>query len=506
MRWIKLIAILHKIKLLSPSALLKFSLSIWKYGINLMTLLHVSAAVHRERIALVDEQETLTYNQLLAHAQVLAAVFRRRHGIGPGMKVACLCRNHATFVKSIFALSSTGADVYFLHVEMSANQLKTVVERHKFQLILYDREFRGKIEQASCLNAAVETEQMQEWIQIYSGENEKSRRMGSGKLVLLTGGTTGRAKEAPHSPSLFRYLDAFFAFVDRLNIMNCHTSYIATPMYHGYGLAVMLLFCATGKTSVIRRGFDAEHACWLIQEHRVEVVTVVPLMLRSMLQTDAKALSSLVCIASGGSELHPALVQETRRRLGDVLYNLYGTSEAGLLTIAVPRDLAASPRTIGRSIPGVRIKIADEQGKEAAVGERGAFYVKTSRGGPWMQTGDAGYRDQEGRYYWLGRVDHMIISGGENVFPLEVEQMLLTHPSVEEAAVIGVEDERFGQRLKAYVVLTPGTNAAPDELMMWLRSRLARFQMPKEIEIVEELPYTPLGKLDKRALALREGE
>jgi acyl-CoA synthetase (AMP-forming)/AMP-acid ligase II len=322
----------------------------------------------------------------------------------------------------------------------------------------------------------------------------------------MTGGTTtGLSKEAPHQPSLFAYLAPFHAFLVRLSILNYRTAYIATPICHGYGLAVLLLMCAAGRKAVIRRGFEAEQACRCIREHRAEAAVVVPVMLQRMLRANPEALRTLACIASGGAELGPKLAEETRERLGPVLYNLYGTSEAGLALIAAPEDLARSPRTIGRPIPGVRVRIADRDGKEAGIGQVGRIEIQrlgTTRrkADRWIGTGDLGYRDEQGYYFLRGRSDSMIVSGGENVYPLEVEQVLLTHPRVEDAAVIGVADDAFGMRLKAFVQPTEPAAIAEEELRAWLQGELARYQMPREIVFVERLPYTPLGKLDRKRL------
>ena len=228
-------------------------------------------------------------------------------------------------------------------------------------------------------------------------------------------------------------------------------------------------------------------------------------MLHKMLKTRAEDLKSLSCIASGGAELNPKLVKETLSQLGEVLYNLYGTSEAGLNIIAVPQDLTYSAHTIGRKINGVQLKVMDDQKEEVEIGSVGQFCIENrwsmrNKANAWIETGDLGYRDEQGYYFLCGRADSMIVSAGENVYPFEVEQILLTHPLVEDAAVIGISDEHFGQRLKAFVLLAPHAEATQDELLEWLRARLARFQLPKEISFVDHLPYTPLGKLDKKVL------
>lgn len=311
------------------------------------------------------------------------------------------------------------------------------------------------------------------------------------------------AKEAPHQPSLFRYLDPFADFLSRLHILHYHRAFIATPLYHGYGLAVLLLFIAAGKTAGIQRKFQAAQACRFIREHRFEVAVVVPLMLHRMLRTNVDDLQSLQCIASGSAALSPKLVQETMSRLGQVLYNLYGTSETGLNLIATPQDFVYAAHTIGKPIKGVRIHIVDEHGQEVSVGKMGQLMVKNSgsmanRANAWIKTGDVGYCDANGYYYLCGRADDMIVSGGENVHPLEVERVLLAHPEVEDAVVSGIPDEQFGQRLRAYVRLTANAEATSMELLDWLRPRLARYQLPKEVIIVDQLPYTPLGKLDRK--------
>lgn len=505
-----MIYVLYKIRLLSPLALFRLTSAIFKYGINLMTLLHFSAKTYGYNIALSDKQETLTYNQLYVQSVELSVVLRNRYQLAGGKKAALLCKNHASLVKAIFAVSLTGADLYLLNVEMSEGQLNTILERQDFDLLVYDEDRSPLLEQSSYTNSKIlsYSDTLPAINNLPSAsiyEKQIPHRASSGKLVLLTGGTTGNAKEAAHKPSLFNYLDPFTDFLTRLKILNYRTAYIATPIFHGYGIAVLLLFCALGKKVVIHRGFHAETACRLIREHQVEVVTVVPLMLHKMIKTNAHDLKSLACIASGGAELNPKLVKNTLSQLGEVLYNLYGTSEAGLNIIATPQDLAYSACTIGRKIKGVRIKIVDDHNKEVEIGTVGQFCMKNNwsrrnEDKSWIESGDLGYRDKNGYYFLSGRADSMIVSAGENIYPLEVEQVLLTHPQVEDAAVIGIRDEDYGQRLKAIVLLVPQAETTKEELFQWLRTRLSKIQLPKEIVFVEHLPYTSLGKRDKKRL------
>ncbi|WP_216638984.1 AMP-binding protein [Paenibacillus sp. FJAT-26967] len=513
MKIYKLLYVLNQIKLLSPLALFRLMASIYKNGINLMTLVHFSAKNYGERIALVDEQETLTYSQLFARSDELSLSLSQEYRLESGKKVGLVCKNHASLIKTIYAVSATGADIYLLNAEMSEAQLSSILERHHFDLLVIDEELswlglggeqyahRGAI----LMSYHPTLPAINNLPPVIYNRTQKRSPASTGKLVLLTGGTTGSAKEAAHKPSLFNYLDPFYDFLIRLKILHYHTAYIATPIYHGYGIAVLLLFCALGKKVVVCRGFNAEMACRLVREHQVEVVTVVPLMLHRMLRTNVSDLKSLACIASGGAELSPKLAQQTLSQLGEVLYNLYGTSEAGLNMIATPQDLIYSACTLGRKIKGVDLKILDDHKKEVEVGKVGQFCIKnrwSMRNGSqiWIETGDLGYRDENGYYYLCGRTDSMIVSAGENVYPLEVERVLLTHPQVEDAAVIGISDELYGQRLKAFVLMNPRAHTNTEELIDWLRPRLARFQLPKEIVLVDDLPYTSLGKLNKKLL------
>ena len=187
--------------------------------------------------------------------------------------------------------------------------------------------------------------------------------------------------------------------------------------------------------------------------------------------------------------------------MGNVLCNLYGTSEAGLVMVATPQVYNIQLKH-GRKISGVKVKILDTYNKKVEIGRVGQFYIKSgctiSNNNSWVATGDLGYQDSKGYYFLCGRTDDMIVSAGENVYPIEVEQELINHPHVQDVMVVGINDDIFGQRLKAYVQLKDNKSLTADELLEWLGSRVARFQLPKEIVFVDSIPYTPLGKHDKK--------
>ncbi|MFZ3577807.1 AMP-binding protein [Virgibacillus sp. DJP39] len=507
MKVLKLLYVLYKIRLLSPLGLYRLTAALFRNGTNLLMLLDFAERTYGEKVVLVDEKEKISYKELLSQSEQLSMALKKIHGLRPGQKVGFLCINHASLVKSIFAVARLGSDIYLLNTEMSKKQFNQLQDIHDFDLLIYDPELNTLIEQSSYDKDKVFSyhENLPAINNLlFTSEKLKLSRTSASKIVLLTGGTTGKSKEAVHQPSLFNYLNPSLALLSKLNLLKYKTAYIATPIYHGYGIAVFVLCIALGKKVVINNDFKAEKACDLIRKHHVEVVTVVPLMIHKMLNTNTEDLRSLACIASGGAELSPKLVNKVSRELGDVLYNLYGTSEAGLNVIATPDDLKYSPITIGKRISGGQLDVLDKNDNKLGIGMVGELCVKNSwsmRNSNWIRTGDLGYQDHQGYYFLCGRTDDLVVSAGENVYPIELEQILITHPQIEDVAVIGINDEEFGQRLQVFVHTVEGPNLSKDELFDWLRPRLARFQMPKEIVFVNNMPYTHLGKRDKKRLS-----
>lgn len=475
-----------------------------------MTLLNFAEKRYSTKVFLVDDKESYTYEEMLRSSTRLANALKEKMSVNCGNKVAIMCKNHASLMKSIFAVSRLGADLYFINTEISKSKFNKLIHQHHFHLLIYDFELDPIISQSNYTNLKVfsyhnQLPAINNCLQSVEPESDKLPRTSGGKIVLHTSGTTGKSKEIAHKPSLFNYLNPFIAFINRLEILKYNRAYIATPIYHGYGIAMMLLFIPLGKQIIIRKNFDARTACTLIKDYKIEVVTVVPTMLQRMLEMNKNDLASLRCIASGGAKLNRNLVNDTFSSLGYVLYNLYGSTEVGLNFIATPKDLKDSPTTIGRKIPGMELKVLDTLLREVEKGDVGQFCITnewsmSNKRTSWIQTGDLGYQDEQGLYHLSSRVDDMIISGGVNVYPIEVEQLLMEHPSIIDAAVIGIEDDQFGQRLKAFVVPNEASTVTDHELHQWLRSRVSRYQLPKEIEVVNQLPYTHLGKLDRKQL------
>ncbi|REB10194.1 AMP-dependent synthetase [Sporosarcina sp. BI001-red] len=496
-------------ELLSPMGAAGFASAVRKHGVNIMILLELADKIHGEKVAIVDDLESISYSQLRKQCDALSMHLQRTYRLRENKKVAFLCQNHSSVVKAIFSVSRLGADIYLLNTEMGGSHFDELLEQHSFDLLIYDQELNELVENSNYRNPKIlsfhdDKHAINHIICSETSVSSESKRTSSGKIVLLTGGTTGKPKKVIHQPSLFNYVQPFLTMVTKLGLTHRKSVLIATPIYHGYGIAILLSFLALGKTVVLTKGFAAEKVCTLIRSHEIEVITVVPLMIEKLLTHKTSDLMSLKCIASGGAPLHPKLVQNIDMKLGKVLFNLYGTSESGLNCIATPADLTISRNTIGRVIQGSRLRILDETKKEVAAGNVGQFFVKNqwsmkNKESAWVGTGDLGYKDQHGLLYLCGRTDDRIVSAGENVYPIELEQLVRTHPLVKDVVVIGIQDDRFGQRLCAFVEPV-NDELTSQSVMEWLRAISARYQMPKKVIIISGIPYTSLGKQDKKRL------
>ena len=338
------------------------------------------------------------------------------------------------------------------------------------------------------------------------------------RIVILTSGTTGTPKGAPRNEA---GIDAAVSMLSRLPLRYGWRTHIAAPLFHTWGFAHLALGMLLGSTIVLRRKFDPEDCLTAIQDEQCDSLVVIPVMLQRIMAlpdevNDKYDLSSVKCVAASGSSLPGDLALEWMDTYGDNLYNIYGSTEVAYASIANPVDLREAPSSAGRPPYGTVVKILDEDGQPVPDGEAGRIFVGNSllfegyTGGGHkelvdglMSSGDVGRFGEDGRLYVEGRDDEMIVSGGENVFPKEVEDCLSRHDSVVEVAAIGVEDSDYGMRLRAFVVARDG-DGSEDDLKAWVKQNLARYKVPREIVFVDELPRNATGKVLKRELAERD--
>lgn len=498
---------LYKVNLVTPRGLYSLLSSLFNSGINLTAMLRFAAKLHPKEIAIVDEYAELTYQELLTQTEQLAIALQEQYGVAAKQKVAIICRNHSYLVMSLFAVSQLGADIYLLNAEMSLAQFRSLINKHNFDLIIHDASVSEMITNSTYNKKKIISNHsslpsISSLSRTPIATGQKIKKASFGKIVVLSGGTTGNAKTAERKPSVFNFLNPFFALLTKLNLDQYKSVYIATPIYHGFGIASLFISILLGSKIYLLQKFDAQKACSLINSKKIEVITLVPLMLFRMLNHNTEELKSLQCIISGGAPLNPALVQKTFDSLGHKLFNLYGTSEAGFSVLATPADLNYSSNTIGKAIQGVTLKILNTANAEVENGTIGRLCIKSKwaikGSNVWIETGDLGFKDKNGYYFLKGRNDDMIVSGGENVYPMDLENILIQHPDIKQVAVIGIKDEEFGQRLKAFMVID--NNLTKDDILNWLSTRVARFQIPKQIEFLTDIPYSSLGKPDKKGL------
>ena len=342
--------------------------------------------------------------------------------------------------------------------------------------------------------------------------------------MILTSGTTGTPKGAARKQP--DSLEPAAALFSKIPLKARETTMIAAPMFHSWGFAHFSLALPLASTLVLRRKFDPLDTLRAVAHHRATALAVVPVMLQRMLdlgdeQISRYDVSALKVIAASGSALPGELATQVMDAFGDVLYNLYGSTEVAWATIATPEDLRAAPGTAGRPPLGTVVKLLDADGREVAPGEGGRIFVANEMvfegytgGGSkevvrgLMSTGDVGRFDAAGRLFVEGRDDEMIVSGGENVFPREVEDLLAKHAEIEEAAVVGVPDDQFGQRLKAFVVARKAGELDEGQVQAYVKKNLARYKVPREVVFVDQLPRNATGKVRQAQAAdlrLRRG-
>ncbi|MFB4310468.1 AMP-binding protein [Actinomadura sp. GTD37] len=498
-----------------PDRAARLLLPYLRFGPVPATIGAMSALRFPKRTALIDERGTLTYAELERHAAALATALRGRLGDG---RVGILCRNHRGFVQTVLAASRLGNDVVLLNTDFSAAQLGEVAEREGVGLLVHDEEFAAAVDESGFTGR-----RLLAWAEpgpdtigalIGATEPQPIRPDRTSNVIVMTSGTTGTPKGARHDMSLSALLPAALTHLARVPVRHGAPIVIAPPLFHILGFAYLAVGLGMGMPLVLSRRFDARETLRLIADHRADTLVAVPMMLQRVLDVeDAPETPTLRVVVSGGSALHPHLSDAFMDAFGDVLVNVYGATETGWATIATPDDLRAAPGTVGRPSLRLTVRILDADGREVPDGETGEVYTGgglrfagyTGGGGRRVVdgltgTGDLGHLDGAGRLFIDGRADDMIVSGGENVFPGEVENLLGGHPEVAEVSVTGVDDDAFGRRLAAHVVRTPGSSITEDDLKTYVKKRLARYKVPRDVRFVRELPRTSTGKVKARSL------
>jgi fatty-acyl-CoA synthase len=473
--------------------------------------------------AVVDELGPLTYAQLDTYSNALARAWRDS-GLGPRSMIAVLCRDHRWLVVCTLAAAKLGARLLLVNTGLGGPQLGDVAEREGVDALAHDQEFTEVLG-----DVRADIPRYLAWHDDDQGVPTLSDIVAStdggplpgppspGGIVLLTSGTTGTPKGAPRhlkSPLSATHL------LERIPYRAEGAIFVASPMFHATGLSQLIVALALGKAVVVRRGFDPEETLRWVARHGCDTLVLVPTMLRRILDLGPDVLArhdtaGLRVILTAGSVLTPDVSSRTLAVFGDVLYNLYGSTEVAVATVARPAELRMAPGTVGRPPRGCVIRLYDGSGNRiTASNQRGRLFVGSElafggyTGGGHkeiidglLSSGDVGHVDEHGLLFVDGRDDDMIVSGGENVYPVEIENLLTSRPDVADAAVIGVPDPDFGQRLRAFVVPAAGARLDEHELRDYVKANLARYKVPRDVVCLDELPRNATGKVVRATLA-----
>ncbi|MGE2723384.1 acyl-CoA synthetase [Mycolicibacterium pulveris] len=477
--------------------------------------------------AVVDERGTLTYKQIDDRSWALAHGLQRL-GVSAGSVVGVLCRDHRGLLITMAACGKAGARMVLMNTGFAKPQFAEVCEREKVTVVLHDSEFLGLldalppdlpriltwVDDGTELPAGAQT--LDDIVATNSTEPLPPPNKAGGS-VILTSGTTGLPKGAPRetvSPL------ATAQIVDRIPFPRKGTMVIVSPIFHSTGWATYTVGAALGNKVVTTRRFNAEGTLKLIADHKADMLVAVPTMLHRMVELPPDVIakydtSSLKVMLIAGSILSPDLSNRVQDTFGDVLYNMYGSTECAIASVATPAELRAAPGTAGRAPVTCEVVLYDEQDQRVeGANRRGRIFVRN--GAPfsgytdgrhkqiidgYMSSGDMGHFDENGLLFVDGRDDDMIVSGGENVFPQEVENLLEERDDIAEVAVVGVDDVEFGKRLRAFIVSEPGAAQDAAEIKQYVKDNLARHKVPRDVVFIDELPRNATGKLVRRVLA-----
>lgn len=544
---------------MGPAAIGKSVASFLRWQLLPTSLLSIGAARDPFHTAIIDDAGSMTYAELDEQTTTLAKALYRT-GINSHSRMGVLCRNHRGLIMALCAHGRLGTDIVFFNTGASAEQTRAIIHEQKLDLLFIDEEFlpllpegfdycpvivawengdtiglsreaEAELGAASNIrdaiasgNYATRSEDWKSLGEVIATTPEKlkiPKQPRIGRTIILTSGTTGTPKGA-RRPEPKTYLPAS-SIMSRIPLRKSRPVFLAAPMFHTWGFAQIQLALVLRNTMILQRRFSPADALKLIEKNRPYLIAMVPTMLRRLLEVVPENFThSTRIIATSGEALPPSVIRETQRKFGDVLYNLYGSTEVSWASIATPEELREHPRTAGKPPLATTLKILDDAGRELPEKEIGRIFVKNdmlfegyTRPGTdkdvvdgMVATGDLGYYEN-GLLFISGRSDDMIVSGGENVYPQETEDVFTSLEEVSETAVRGVEDPEFGQALCAWVVfkdrpaaeLTDEEKAAFEErVKAQVKKKLARHNVPRYFVYLDKLPRNAVGKIVPRQL------
>ncbi|MFO0635307.1 MAG: AMP-binding protein [Nannocystaceae bacterium] len=507
-------------------------------GLGVRTLHTLHAASAPDRIAVVDPRRALSYREIDAEIDAVAAVLRDHLGASRHAPVAVMMENRVEYATVWFALFRLGITCAHVGRHSTPEELEFVLERSGARVVCVSDEtaavalalLRRRPElDLRLLRAGGGPPQSRVWS--YDAAIDRQRasgvqlhvEKGPSDNVVYTSGTTGKPKGAVRDMGAMGATE-LLRVLERLPLHAGDRHLVCAPMYHSSGQVFVLLNTALGATVVMQERFDAEDTLRTMSQQRIQNLFMVPTMIHRVLDLPDEVHArwptpELRVLISGAAPFNTALRERAVARFGaGTIFDFYGATELGWVTLVDGHEMQARPGTLGRAIAGQEIGIFDDDGRRLGPGEVGRVFTRSaqvmvgylrdrgatdeSKLGDWLTVDDLGYLDREGYLFLTGRARDMVISGGVNLYPVEIENALSKHPDIADVAVIGVPDVEWGERLVA-VVVPRGEGFDPEAVRQWARSVLAPAKIPRQFERVAELPRNPTGKVVKRDLVAR---
>jgi fatty-acyl-CoA synthase len=488
---------------------------------NPTSILRLHALNTPDAEALVDGAVRLTYARLDERVNRLATALAGM-GVRPGDRVAIMLRNCHEYIEAQWAIMRLGAVAVQIGYRLKAPEIAYILTNSEPRVLFHQRADADTV-RAAVAEAAPERLEMcmvgepyEELLARGDPVAAPAPPRDSAGVMIYTSGTTGQPKGAARGfkESLHESVADFIA---KVGIHHDERHLCVCPLYHSAAPAFCAFIFGLGGTVVLQSHFDPEAALAAITGERITSSFMVPTMLARLADAERRSdTRSLRWLVSTAAPLATDTARRVEARFGPVLYNFYGATETGLVTLACPGEHTARPGTIGRVLSGNEIRLLDGAGRVVPPGAVGELYVRNSmlvagyhknpeatrsamKDG-FFSVGDMARVDADGYYYLADRKIDMVISGGVNIYPLEVEQRIHSHPAVLECAVIGIPDAEWGEALKAFVVARPGATISADEVRAFCKEALANFKCPKEVVFLDALPRNPTGKVLKREL------
>ena len=497
-----------------------------RHGLDLRTIHEVWARLRPRALAVVDERRSVTFEELNEEINRLADGLRRQYRVGPGRAIMVAMKNRAEYLATWMAAARLGAPMIHASWRQSRQELTYQVDHGRPAVIVAGESVAGALDdrwsdKVVGVDEAVDGEAYMEVVARGRNELATVPEEGASENVVYTSGTTGRPKGAVRDMAAYGVME-LAQILERLPLQMGERHLVVSPIYHSGGQIFSLMETALGSTLYLSEEFDAAATLKRLHHDGIHSLFLVPTMLREILELDeaqhrrfeAPSVRGILC---GAAPFPEALRQRAMERFGTAtIHDFYGATEIGWITAINGEEMRARPGSVGRPLAGQEVRIVDDQGQALAAGEVGTIYVRNShlmagyldneqateeivREG-WMTVEDLGYVDEEGYLYLAGRARDMVISGGVNIYPAEIENTLMGHPGIREVAVIGVDDERWGEALVAVVVRRPNSEVTKQELVAYAKERLSDYKVPRRWQWREELPRNPTGKVLKRQL------